>query len=508
MSAGNELHMSLNQVLRGVVETTDLSQLWDQVAVSDLTVDSRKVQPGACFIAYPGHHADGRRFIENAIEAGAGSVIAEKNGLEIDASECSVALVSVHNVNDFLPVLANNFFHSPSEQLALFAVTGTNGKTSVSQMVAAAATHIGKVAGVIGTLGNGLYGALQQTQNTTPDVIETNRLLRTMLDDGAGIVAMEMSSHGLVQGRCDGLTIHTALISNISRDHLDYHHTMEAYRDAKGLLAENPTIKNLILNADDPMVISLAERAKPGVKVLSFSVTNNEADIYAEKVEFRRQGISLQVAYQGQVASIESPLIGGFNGSNLLAATAALIALGFDLNGACESLSKVEAIPGRMERVGRASDLPTVVVDFAHTPDAIEKVLSALRHHCTGTLWCVFGCGGERDAGKRPLMAETASQLADEIVITADNPRSEKFNDIVAQMVKGIPHGFSFQIIESREQAVSYAIANAKVDDVVLLAGKGHEDYQEIAGQKLSYSDLVAARRALDHWRQQGAPLC
>ena len=424
----------------------------------------------------------------------------EAQGFEQQSCEVpfDVPVISVSGLKDRLGEIASEFYGNPSSDMKLLAITGTNGKTSVSQLVAHALEILGHSCGVIGTLGNGMVGALQSTVNTTPDVVECNRLLADMREQGAQCVTMETSSHGLVQGRVDGLSICLALVTNISRDHLDYHGTMEAYAEAKELLVSHPGLQHVILNWDDERVAAMAVSGSKKTRLWSFSMQNrDDVSVRAEAVHYGKQGIEMVVVHGQSRSTLVSELIGEFNGANLLASLTSLLALGIELPRATAALGKVKPVPGRMQRVPGANTQPMVIIDFAHTPDALEKALLALKRHVDGRIWCVFGCGGDRDAGKRPLMAEVVAQLADELVITSDNPRSETFSAIVADMVKGIPSNVAFQIIEDRLQAVSHAISNATSEDIVLIAGKGHENYQEIAGQKLPYSDFDAAMNAL-----------
>lgn len=472
---------------------------WSKTRVSGLAVDSRKVRAGDCFIAYPGHASDGRRFIAAAVEKGASAVLAEAEGLQVPAG-VTVPVVPVPGLQQQLGAIASKFYGNPSQHLQLVAVTGTNGKTTVTQLIAQALQQLSITSGVMGTLGNGLVGQLAPTQNTTPDIIDINRLLHEMQQQSARVVAMEASSHGLVQGRLDGLMLHTGIITNLSRDHLDYHGSMEAYRDAKALLARNLSLKCLILNADDDQVMGMAMHAQSTVTLMTFSLREDSgATVIARHLQFHSRGMRLQVQAGAAVAELESALVGEFNASNLLAALAGLLALGVALPEACKALAQVQPVPGRVEMVNpqKSEQEPAVVVDFAHTPDALEKVIFSLRRHCGGKLWCVFGCGGDRDAGKRPLMGAVVARDADEMIVTADNPRSEKLRNIIGHIVKGIPPQCAYNIIEDRAQAVEFAVLNAASDDLILLAGKGHEDYQDVQGVKHPYSDMVAARQAL-----------
>lgn len=486
-----------NMTIRDLKPADVIGTPWDERVVTGLTVNSRAVQPGYCFVAYPGHAADGRSFIADALARGAAVVLAEAEGLESDSAQ---PVIPVPRLKQRLGEIASRFYGNPSAQLHVLAVTGTNGKTTITQLIAQAAQLAGHKAGVIGTLGNGPLGHLQPSANTTPDVIAINACLRGMADAGVAVVAMEASSHGLAQGRLDGLTLHAGIISNLSRDHLDYHGSMEAYRDAKALLVQHGTLQHLVLNADDPSVVAMAELASDTVNIIRFSA-RPEADVPVKALAIRYgvHGLSMDVMAYGKTATIDSALVGEFNGANLLAALAGLLTLEIDLATACHALSQCQPVRGRMQMVnpGNQADAPAVVVDYAHTPDALEKALSALRHHCTGQLWCVFGCGGNRDVGKRPLMAAVVAAQADHRVVTSDNPRNEKPGAIIADILKGFPAAVAFEVIEDRAAAIEYAVLNAAAGDVILIAGKGHEDYQEVQGVKHFFSDVEAAQAAL-----------
>ncbi|MVF11209.1 UDP-N-acetylmuramoyl-L-alanyl-D-glutamate--2,6-diaminopimelate ligase [Ketobacter sp. MCCC 1A13808] len=494
--------ISKGRYLKDIVPFLNLDAQWQQTMVTGLAVDSRKVRAGDCFIAYRGDHADGRAFLLSAENAGASCALIDFDG-DVDnqqgPAELAIPVVKVKGLRQHLGQIASAFYQAPSEMLSLCAVTGTNGKTSVSQLIAQGLENAGHRCGVIGTLGSGFPGqVLNETGNTTPGVVENNRLLKEMLDAGAEYAVMEASSHGLVQGRLDGLNVAFGVITNISRDHLDYHGSMEAYREAKALLAKNARLRGLVLNADDNQVLSMASMASPSTQVLTFSTKSaTRADVCAEAIQFHQAGIDIKLTCQGASGEIKSPMVGDFNASNLLAAATTLVAMGVSLDRVCAGLSTVAAVPGRMQKVPSVSNSPLVIVDFAHTPDALEKALLAARRHCVGKLWCVFGCGGDRDAGKRPLMAAMASQFADEIVLTADNPRSEKLSDIFSTMVKGIPDEKAYVLIEDRRQAVMHAVRNATSEDVVVVAGKGHENYQDVMGVKYPHSDMACAEQAL-----------
>jgi UDP-N-acetylmuramyl-tripeptide synthetase len=484
-----------------------LAQLWSDVpaahaavAVSAVALDSRDVVPGALFLALEGEKHDARQFIPAAIAAGAAAVFAEQGGDW-----------SAHGVVNGVPVLvvpqlaqeagriAARFHDEPSQALAVLAVTGTNGKTSIANLLAGALTRLGRKTGVLGTIGNGLYGELEASSHTTLDACRLQAKLLQFRQQGAACVAMEASSHGLVQGRLNGTAIRVALFTNLTRDHLDYHGDMDNYAAAKELLFRWPGLEAAVLNADDPAGLRYAEVLAPGVRLLSYSQhADNDAQIRALKIEPGMAGIALRVATPAGECEFVAPLLGRFNVSNLLAVIGGLLALEIPLADITRVLAQAEPVPGRMQSFSGTH--PTVVVDYAHTPDALEKVLASLREHVLGQLVCVFGCGGDRDRGKRALMGGIAARLADHVVITSDNPRSENPQAIIDDIRAGV--GRKAVVIEfDRRRAIQQAILAAGRDDIVLVAGKGHEDYQEVAGVRHHFSDAEEVRSALAQWR-------
>ncbi|MDH4233867.1 MAG: UDP-N-acetylmuramoyl-L-alanyl-D-glutamate--2,6-diaminopimelate ligase, partial [Gallionella sp.] len=391
-------------------------------------------------------------------------------------------------------------------------ITGTNGKTSTSHWIAQALSDAGKKCALIGTLGNGFAGALQASANTTPDAIRVHGLLADYLSDGASAVAMEVSSHALAQGRVNGVRFDVAMFTNLSRDHLDYHGDMENYAASKRKLFDWQQLKYAVLNLDDAFGTELAEQLHDKeVEIIGYGLTDAALQfaerlglrmVYGNLVEMSGQGMQLDVHSSWGGAQINSVLVGRFNAANLLGALAVLLVSGVGLVDAVRSLSKVRAVAGRMQRLGGA-DQPTVIVDYAHTPDALEKVLLALREvnvSTGGKLICVFGCGGDRDRGKRAMMGVVAERFSDHCIITSDNPRSEDPQNIIAEVAGGMS-AKNHEIIINRAAAIERAIALARQGDTVLLAGKGHEDYQEIHGVKYPFSDTDVARQALQIWQ-------
>lgn len=472
------------------------------VQISGVQSDSRHVRKGDLFLAFPGAAVDGRDFIDSAFEKGAVAVLAEASP-EQDSNYLGTEkgpILYCENLKREAGRIASKFHGDPSSSMLCIAVTGTNGKTSVTQIVASALELKGRKSAVIGTLGNGLVGQLEPTKNTTPGAVELQALLSRFVAQGVDVLAMEASSHGLEQGRLEGVQIDVAIVTNLTRDHLDFHGSMEHYLAAKSRLAYWPELKTLVLNRDDEAVWAMRSRMLDRTRLMSFSLKNSDADIFAREVAYSSLGVSISVEYAGESVVFESPLLGEFNVYNLLASLSVLLLEQIPLQEAAQLLSQIRPVPGRMEEVTldtRNTGLPLVVVDYAHTPDALEQVLKALRKHCKGNLWCVFGCGGDRDKGKRPLMGEIAAKLADKLIITSDNPRSEAVLKIIEDIEDGIAMGAPYLVELDRSVAISKAVDAAIAGDVVLLAGKGHENYQEVAGKKIPFSDIDVVRAAL-----------
>jgi UDP-N-acetylmuramoyl-L-alanyl-D-glutamate--2,6-diaminopimelate ligase len=468
------------------------------VPLAGLTGDSRAVKLGSIFVAYPGTARDGRAFIPEAIARGAAAVLWEREGFEWN-ERWGVPNLGVAGLRSKISEIAGHVFGNPSDSLWMAGVTGTNGKTSVSQWIASALDGLGRRSAVIGTLGNGLVGERAEAKNTTPDPIVLQRLLADYLRRGARNVAMEVSSHGLDQGRVAGIKYDAAIFTNLTRDHLDYHGTMEAYADAKYRLFSARGLEHSVINVDDDWGASFAERLSGDV--ITYGSTRG-ARLHASRIGLSEAGVRFHLDSEWGSGDVSARVLGAFNVSNLLAVMGALIAAGVTFDDAVRAINALEPVPGRLERVGGGT-VPLVVIDYAHTPDALEKALEALRPTVAAghRLVCVFGCGGDRDAGKRPLMGQAAARLADHVIVTSDNPRGEDPDAIIAQVVAGVSG--DAEAIEDRQVAIFSAVSHARPGDVVLLAGKGHETYQEIAGVRHPFSDLEVARAALADW--QGA---
>ncbi|MBB2495538.1 UDP-N-acetylmuramoyl-L-alanyl-D-glutamate--2,6-diaminopimelate ligase [Aquipseudomonas ullengensis] len=478
-----------------------LNQLLPQARTStlirELTLDSRKVRPGDLFLAVPGLVQDGRSHIADAVARGATAVAYEASGAE-PMTDGTAELVALKDLAGQLSAIAGRFYGEPSRALHLVGVTGTNGKTSVSQLLAQALDLLGERCGIVGTLGNGFFEALQSGRHTTPDPVAVQATLADLKQAGARAVAMEVSSHGLDQGRVAALDFDVAVFTNLSRDHLDYHGTMEAYGAAKAKLFSWPELGCRVINVDDEFGRQLSGQ-RSASRLISYSLNDRAAYLHCRESSFDDHGVRALVATPQGEGNLRSPLLGRFNLSNLLAVVGALLGLNYPLDEILRVMPQLQGPVGRMQRFG-GGKLPLVVVDYAHTPDALEKVLEALRPHVTGRLLCLFGCGGDRDSGKRPLMAEVAERLADAVLVTDDNPRTEDPAQIVADIRAGFAQPEQVEFVHGRGQAIAQLIASAVAGDVVVLAGKGHEDYQEIAGVRHAFSDLDETTKALQAW--------
>jgi len=483
-----ERTLQLSELLDGIVEV-DMN---GDCVVNNLTIDSRCATGGSLFLAMPGVSMDGREFIAHAVEQGASAILHEATD-EFTPPDVSVPMYPVNNLTAVAGEIANRFFDFPSSKLTVIGVTGTNGKTTCTQLLAQVLDAPQKRCAVIGTLGNGFIGELDTTIHTTPDVVTVHALMAKFLAAGAGYVCIEVSSHALEQGRINGVTFDIAALTNLSRDHLDYHGDMESYAAAKASLFTRPGIKVAVINQEDEFGQELLSTLDEGINTISFGLA--QGDYHASAIIAGINGLQIKAVTPVGDISITSELFGRFNAANLLAVLAIVVSHGLSLEEAAQRLSKVIPVAGRMERFGRSNHSPLVVVDYAHTPDALEKVLQALREHTSHTLWCVFGCGGDRDRGKRPQMGKVAERLADHVVLTDDNPRHEDpvqiIDDIRASMSVDV------KVTHLRRQAIREAIQSANEGDIVLLAGKGHEDYQQIGDERIHFSDREVVTEVL-----------
>ncbi|HET9023772.1 MAG TPA: UDP-N-acetylmuramoyl-L-alanyl-D-glutamate--2,6-diaminopimelate ligase [Burkholderiaceae bacterium] len=471
----------------------------------DLQLDSRKVQPGDVFLAFPGAAVDGRGFIDVAVRQGAAAVIVEANGW--NKRNVAVPLLPVPHLRSLLGALAASFYGHPSTSLLSVGVTGTNGKTSCSQWIAQLLTRSGRRCAVIGTIGIGFTDEpFTDSSLTTPDPVSLQREVRRLLDAGAQALAMEVSSIGLDQGRVTGMKFDVALYTNLTRDHLDYHGTMERYEAAKAVLFDWPTLSHAVINVDDAAAVRLIPRLlERGVRTIGFSATGAAGDrrlahmLTAENILPTADGLGFLAKLDGAGVAIEVPVVGHYNIANLLGVAGVALACGVNFAAAVAALPHLAPPLGRMQRVVRP-DAPLAVVDYAHTPDALAQALQALRplaESRRGRIWVVFGAGGDRDQGKRAPMGAAAASGADVVIVTSDNPRTEDPSAIVAQVALGARGARELICLLDRSEAIAHAVHRAAPEDIVLVAGKGHEEYQVIGTHKQPYSDLAQVRAAL-----------
>jgi UDP-N-acetylmuramoyl-L-alanyl-D-glutamate--2,6-diaminopimelate ligase len=486
--------VTLAQLLDGIA---DAGKHGD-VAVSGLTLDSRNVSAGDAFFALAGTQAHGIAFAPAALEQGAAVVLAELP-LPADAPKLSAPRVGIKHLRRHVGELAARFHGRPSDKLTIVGVTGTNGKTSIVQLLAQSFEKLGKRTATVGTLGSGLHGAIVAGERTTPDAISMQAELAKFVEAGATHVAMEVSSHALDQGRVNAVGFDVAVFTNLTRDHLDYHGTMEAYGEAKAKLFAWPGLKTAIINVDDPFGAKLARHAGEGVTVIRTSTAGgSDADVRAGMITASGHGLAFELTTPWGQRVIRSALLGRFNIANLLAVAATLGASGESFDRIITILEGLAPVDGRMNRIGGEKGKPLLVVDYAHTPDALQQALTSLRAHTAGKLICVFGCGGDRDQGKRPQMGAIAEKLADLAIVTDDNPRSEDGSAIVTQILAGFVRPDDACVERDREAAIRAALKLAKKDDVILVAGKGHETYQEGAAGRRPFDDMAIARAVLE----------
>ncbi|UVW35907.1 UDP-N-acetylmuramoyl-L-alanyl-D-glutamate--2,6-diaminopimelate ligase [SAR92 clade bacterium H455] len=477
--------------------------------ITGLSLDSREVSVGDVFIALKGSQTSGAQYITQALEQGAVAILIDAGEKADDYGQLPVPVIAVPKLSEFVSDIAGAFYAHPSRQMKVTAVTGTNGKTTCAQLLANLFELLGEPAGCVGTVGYGTVANTAANQVaellpcsevaasdilTTPDAVAMQRILAELRDAGSRRVVIEASSHGLAQRRVAGLQIDTAIFTNLSRDHLDYHGDLNRYAAAKSRLFGMSGLKHAVINLDDNVGRLILANLDPAVDGITYSFENHTADIHCDRIELGASAIAAELVTPWGRGRLTSPLLGKFNLANLLAVIGAAGMQGFRLDDILRAAAKLKAVPGRMEVVD-PSARPLVVVDYAHTPDALDKVLRALRLQCSGKLWVVFGCGGDRDKGKRAEMGRVADQLADSVVVTSDNPRSESPEQIIQQVLLGITR--KVLAVTDRRDAIRAAINAAAVDDIVLIAGKGHEAYQIVAAKRLPFSDLAEAALAL-----------
>ena len=493
--------MKLIALLNGLVEVSEKdSKIIAELDISGLALDSRAVKQGELFIALSGANQHGLAHIDEVIEKGANVVLFDPAGEGMKYAEkiSRIPVLPVEHLGFVLGDLASRFYSRPSKHLEVIGITGTNGKTSCSQFLGQALEDCG----IIGTLGWGTWGQLDKTVNTTPDALTVQQILDKFVKTQKKTVAMEVSSHGLDQGRVNGVYFKGAIFTNISRDHLDYHSTMKAYLDAKLRLLKVPGLKFVVVNLDDASCDEIIAAVPEQVTVWGISAKANKANsvtqlVVADEIQHTPGGIDFIVRWNGKSQQIKTPLYGDFNVENLMCVLAVMLAMGYTLPDIAARLESIKPVTGRMERCGTAANNISVFVDYAHTPDALYRVLTNLRLHCQQSLWVVFGCGGNRDAGKRPEMGSIAEQWADFVIVTDDNPRHEDNQEIAKEILSGCSLD-KVILIQDRKQAIQHAIANATKDDCIVIAGKGHESYQEVNGVQYPFNDKLIAEEALN----------
>lgn len=504
MNTAEQLNFNgaLLELLSGLATVPDPAHQAVNVVVTGIQLDSRMLRKGDLFLACFGRNHDAREFIGEAIKTGVTAVLAETGG-QWQGTQIidGIAVIAVDNLSAKLSEIAARFYGHPSLRLSVIGITGTNGKTSCSQFIAQALANSGFSCGTIGTLGYGVYGKLQETQLTTPDPVFTQMALAEMVQGGIDPVVMEVSSVGLHQKRVKAVKFDTAIFTNLTRDHLDYHESMEAYGNNKKKLFTSESLSRAIINLDDPYALSVINAIAPSVEMCTYSIKNSAATVYAESLTLTRQGFEARVVTPIGAGVIKGKLFGYFNVSNLLAVISVFVSYlpkkkELDIEQLCELVSGLSPVDGRMQIVGDTAEI-TALVDYAHTPDGLRSALKGLRDHFSGNIWCVFGCGGNRDKGKRPIMGEIAEAFADKVIIADDNPRNEEGDKIVEHIQSGMKSPEQTVVLRDREKAIAYAIGNAEPGDVVLVAGKGHETYQDVGGSRLIFSDANQVRLAL-----------
>jgi UDP-N-acetylmuramoyl-L-alanyl-D-glutamate--2,6-diaminopimelate ligase len=493
------MNAALSWLLDGIVHLPTT-----EARVSDLTLDSREVRSGSLFFALSGQKVHGLKFAEEAAARGASAVLYEPSDTAAAPNlPPGVFALAVPGLKHLVGRIADRFFNWPSSQVRVTGITGTNGKTTCAYLLAQCLERLGTPSAYIGTIGWGRPATLAEPTHTTPDAVTVHRELAQLRAAGVREVAMEVSSHALDQGRVDGVRFQVAAFTNLTRDHLDYHGSMAAYGAAKTKLFQMADLKQIVLNVGDEFGRAFAQGYSGAASLTVVWVGTGESGWLADRslratdIRLEPRGISFELDGSFGKLSVNTQLMGRFNAENSLVVIACLLSLGVSLADAAAALAECKAAPGRMEVVKTdARNKPTAVVDYAHTPDALAKALSAAREHCRGALWCVFGCGGDRDPGKRPLMGAIADELADQIIVTDDNPRSENPQLITQDIVQGIKSR-QVRVIHDRGEAIATALKEALPIDLVLIAGKGHEDYQIYGDTRRSFSDRREALRYL-----------
>lgn len=482
----------------------NLPQHMRDIDISSITLDSRVVTPGGLFIAVKGAANDGRKFIDDAINKSAAAVLAESDQYFVSTIK-GVPVLNVPELPKLIGIIAACFYRHPSAKVKVIGVTGTNGKSTCVSLIAQMMNQLGVGSGIIGTLGYGMVGDDQfDTGMTTPDAVSCHRILNELFHQGARVVAMEVSSHGIAQHRVDGIQFHAAAFTNLTRDHLDYHESFDEYGATKARLLSRPGLSYCVVNLDDDFGKRIVEsEVAPETVIYTVSVKSPSANVHAKGFTMNSEGIVAEIVTPWGAGIIRSRLAGEFNLANLLTAIACVCGMGFKFDDVCKVISKLNPVEGRMQRVlpdelkNNSNPRIDIFIDYAHTPDALERALQTLKESVSNKLWVVFGCGGDRDKGKRSAMGAIAGRHASRVVITSDNPRSENPAAIIADIESGMTSE-NFVSIVSRQEAIEYTVNSADAGDCVLIAGKGHEKYQIIGNEKIFFDDYLVAKAALE----------
>ena len=495
------ISMTLDNLLAGYLQ----DEKFNTITITGLSLDSRKIKKGYLFFALKGENVNGVEFINNAIQQGAAAVVWEADNdvaaipinWRTNTAGQAIPVIAISCLSQEVGFIANRFYQDPSDNVIVCGVTGTNGKTSCADFIAQVMSK-DATCGLLGTLGGGIYPDLKETGFTTPDAIRCQEWLADLDAVNAKYAVMEVSSHALIQGRVNGIHFNSAIFTNLSRDHLDFHGDMESYRAAKSKLFNFPGLKNAIINVDDEAGRKIAAELLDSIHCIRYGIDKAfSPDVHASDIRLDHNGLSMHVTSPWGQGQLTSPVMGRFNASNLLAVFSVMLLQGIEFSEALIRLNHIHSVAGRMQRFG-GNDAPLVIVDFAHTPDALEQALMSLRQHTEHDLWCVFGCGGDRDKGKRPLMGAIAEANADYVVLTNDNPRHEQADEIINDIKSGIKNLGSIRVETDRHNAIHYAISQARTGDVILIAGKGHENYQIIGDKKFPFNDAVEVEKQLE----------
>ena len=500
-----QFSMSLHKLLTGFIHNAELDHNLDEIMITGLSLDSRTIKENQLFLAVKGETVNGIEFVNNAIEQGAAAVVWDLNSgtdaIKVNWRKNStgkdIPIIAIENLSQVSGEIASRFYHEPSTKMVVCGITGTNGKTSCADFIAQMIS-IDMPCGLMGTLGSGVYPQLKETGFTTPDAVTCHKWMADILADKAEFAVMEVSSHALVQGRVSGIHFDSAVFTNLSREHLDFHGDMKSYADAKFKLFKTPGLKNAIVNVDDEVGQNIVDELAQEIQCIRYGLNKTRnPDVFGSDVHLDDQGLSMQVSTPWGNGKIQAPVIGEFNASNLLAVLSVMLVQGIDFEESLQRLTTIKSVAGRMQRFG-GENSPLVIVDFAHTPDALAQALKSLRQHTQHNLWCVFGCGGDRDSGKRPLMGNVAEENADYIILTNDNPRSESPESIIKDIQSGIKNVANVIVELDRQAAIHHAIKHANAGDIVLIAGKGHENYQLIGDNKYPFDDGKEVQQQLE----------